>query len=424
MKTGRPNAFYYSNLEKLYAPFAGRGGKAAEIGTGPGPVLGGMKGRHDFFAADKITAKGKYGLIFLPDVFYHLYDIWGTALKLKAMSTQGAVLVASFTNPAWAPVLRLAEILHLKRREEARNKLSAEDISNLLALHDFVTEKREYCIIMPKNIPRVSWLLNRTVPKIPLIRRLCLLQYIAARRSSAKDVKLGLSCSVIIPCLNEEGNIKNAIARVPKMGRRTEIIVVDDGSTDRTAAIVRGLMKKNRNLKLISYRPNRGKGFAVKSGFAAATGDVLMIMDADMTVMPEELPNFFLVLEEGKADFVNGTRLIYPPEKQAMKSLHAFGNYMFGKIFSWLLGYRITDTLCGTKVLFKKDFGRIEMGKCKWGDFDLLFGASKLGLRIVEMPVHYKKRVAGESKMKTFKHGYMLFKMCFRGLVELKLKRN
>ena len=198
--------------------------------------------------------------------------------------------------------------------------------------------------------------------------------------------------------------------------------MVDDGSIYRTAEMVRKIAKRRSGVRLISYHQNRGKGFAVKRGFDEATGDVLMILDADMSVPPEELKRFFEIISKGKADFVNGTRMIYQMEDQAMRNLHIFGNRIFGKIFSWLLGQRVTDTLCGTKALLKKDYKKIEMGKCRWGDFDLLFGAARLRLRMAEIPVHYRKRVAGESKMKTFRHGFFLLRMCFRGFWKLKVK--
>ena len=228
--------------------------------------------------------------------------------------------------------------------------------------------------------------------------------------------------SIIIPAYNEEGNIANCINRVPDFGRDYEIIVVNDGSNDQTAQIVREIMKKDDRVKLIDYSPNHGKGYATKKGLDAATKDVLMILDADMTVKPEDIQLFIEPFESKSAEFVNGTRMVYPMQDQAMRTVNLFGNKMFSIIFSFILNQNVTDTLCGTKCLFRKDYKRILMEDNSWPDFDLLFGASKLNLKIVEVPIHYQNRVAGESKMKTLKHGWMLLKASFRGFFELKLK--
>jgi glycosyltransferase involved in cell wall biosynthesis len=236
-----------------------------------------------------------------------------------------------------------------------------------------------------------------------------------------EDRRQNYSCSVIIPCYNEADNIREAVQRVPQMGKFTEIIVVDDGSIDGTGGIVEELMSEHENLKLISHSPNRGKGATVKAGFDAAAGDVLMILDADMTVPPEELPKFFNSIAEGKADFVNGTRFLHPMENHAMGKVNWFGNKFFTFLFSRLLSQRLTDTLCGTKALLRADYQHIEMDYCRWGDFDLLLGAAKLELKVVEVPISYKRRIAGTSSMKPFKDGFLLLKTFVRGVKKIKL---
>jgi glycosyltransferase involved in cell wall biosynthesis len=203
------------------------------------------------------------------------------------------------------------------------------------------------------------------------------------------------------------------------MGKRTEIIVVNDGSKDRTADLVRELQKDRADLKLIDYSPNCGKGNAIKKGFEAATEEIVMILDADMTVAPEELMRFFQPLNKGICHFVNGTRLIYPREDQSMRFLNQLGNKCFCFLMTFLTGQTLTDTLCGTKALYKSDFQHIKMGLDKWGDFDLLFGAAKAYNRILEVPVHYKSRKSGESKMKSFQHGLHLLRACYLGFCEL-----
>lgn len=223
------------------------------------------------------------------------------------------------------------------------------------------------------------------------------------------------SVSVIIPCYNEEGNIENCIKRVPELGSSMEIIVVDDGSKDKTADIVRKLQKKYTTLRLISYIPNKGKGSAVRIGLDAGKKDILLILDADMAVAPQELNKFIKPIEEGNARFVNGARFTFKMEKGAMKPLNMIGNRLMGLMFSLALGQKITDTLCGTKVLFREDYKKIGISKDDpWGDFSLIFGAAKLGFKIYEVPVHYKRRVAGQSKMKLIEHGLKLFNVWYK----------
>ena len=192
-------------------------------------------------------------------------------------------------------------------------------------------------------------------------------------------------------------------------------------ATDRTAEIVRDLMNDHRRLRLIDYHENQGKGYATMRGLSEATREVLIILDADMTVRPEDLPLFLAPMESRHAEFVNGTRMVYPLADKAMGPVHMFGNKVFSLIFSYLLNQKVTDTLCGTKCLFRKDFQRMSMKDRAWPDFDLLFGASLLNLKIVEVPILYQPRVSGESKMKTVKHGWMLLKASFAGFLRLKL---
>jgi glycosyltransferase involved in cell wall biosynthesis len=229
-----------------------------------------------------------------------------------------------------------------------------------------------------------------------------------------------LSVSVCVPCKNEEENIDDIVKRVPDMGKCTEIIFVDDKSTDRTAEKVQEHIEANpdRTIKLVEG-PGEGKGAACRSGFSVAENDILMILDADMTTMPEELPDFFEAIATGKGEFINGSRLVYPMEKAAMRYLNIVGNRAFALLFSYLLSQRIKDTLCGTKVIWRSDYPKIlesrEYFGCSdtWGDYDWIFGAARHNLKIVELAVHYRERIAGETKMtKRFSNGWIMLKMC------------
>jgi cellulose synthase/poly-beta-1,6-N-acetylglucosamine synthase-like glycosyltransferase len=323
-------------------------------------------------------------------------------------------------NPVWEPIFRIGQRLNLKTPDTDRNFVTNKDIVNLLEIGGYEVIKEKLGMFLPANIPLIAPLLNFIMPEIPALRQLCAVQYIVAK---PKRPGRGFSCSVVIPCHNEKDNIADCLKRIPRMGSFTEAIVVDDGSTDGTASAVREELNRDIEIKLISYKPNQGKGHAVRVGFDSARGDVLMILDADMAVMPEELPRFFRLFEEGHADFVNGTRMVYPMEKRAMPLVNYVGNKVFNLALSWIMEQRVSDTLCGTKAMFRKDYRKIHMEDRSWGDFDFLFGAAKLCLKFHELPVHYKMRIAGESKMKVLKHGWMLCRVSWRGMKQLKFSK-
>jgi glycosyltransferase involved in cell wall biosynthesis len=230
-----------------------------------------------------------------------------------------------------------------------------------------------------------------------------------------------LSCSVVIPCYNEAANIPECINRIPDMGSHLEIIVVNDGSKDETADIVERMMQEDKRIKFVSYLKRMGKGHAIREGFSLAHGDVFIILDADMSVAPEELPNFFNLFKERKAGFINGTRMIHKMEDNSMDRARFMANRIFCSMINWLLGTKLTDTLCGTKAFLKKDFQKMYLGQCYWGDFDLLFEAKRLNLEIMEEPVHYKSRKAGKSKMNKFKIVIQCLRIFLIGIRRFKL---
>ncbi len=437
------NWYYHNLLRQIFKKYIPEGSKVLQIGYGLGDALAALypqkamsideeeelidisKRRFPSIQFSKakpeeMIVKGKYDYVIIPNSVAHFYDIQTVLEKTSKAMGKNSKIIMTATNPRWEQIFSLLEKFNLKRPEKPRNWLSLEDLKNIFEISGYEVEESGYSIIIPSHIPFLSNKINNLIKGNGFFARFCVEQYIVAKKAKlGKEKKL--SCTVVIPCYNEEENIKQAIETVPKMGTKTEVLVVDDGSSDKTVQVVKRVMKKNKNLKLISYKPNQGKGYAVKKGFDAVVTDTMMIQDADMTVPPEELPRFFNLIAEGKADFVNGTRLIYPMEEQAMRNLNMIGNVVFGHVFSWLLGERITDTLCGTKALFRKDYGKIKMSGKSWGDFDLLFGAAENKLKIVEMPVHYKKRIAGESKMKVVQHGLSLLKMSFIGFWRLKV---
>jgi len=280
--------------------------------------------------------------------------------------------------------------------------------------------RRDEQIIMPAHVPLLSDLLNRYVGPLPILSWFSLMYGIVARPAPVRAQGRGASptVSVVIPCRNESGHIPELVARLPELPVGSEYLFVEGNSTDDTEAVLRQAVADNphRPLRLLK-QPGRGKGDAVRLGFAEARGEVVLILDSDMGVAPEEIPKFVRVLTTGKGEMVNGSRMVYPMEGRAMRFLNLLANKAFAFLFSWLLGQQVRDTLCGTKALYRSDYARIAANRSffgdfdPFGDFDLLFGAARLNLRIVDLAVRYHERRYGETNISRFRHGLLLFRM-------------
>jgi SAM-dependent methyltransferase len=382
---------------------------------------------HEAFPED-FVAQEKFDYILLCDVG-DIADVQKTLLQLQAACERHTRLLIYTYNDGWELLIALAQRLHLKIPQTEQNWLSEQDLIGLLTLSGFEWLKTYRSALLPIYIPLLSAFMNRVVAKLPLIGRLCMIEVLVARAIPKPVEASEVTVSVIVPCKDERGNIEGAVTRMPELGRSTETIFCDDKSTDGTADEVRRMQRlyPQRNIRLVDG-PGICKSKNVWAGFEAATGDILLILDADLTVMPEELPYFIHAITRGGAEFVNGSRLVYPIPKEAMKTTNVAGNKFFGAVFSYLLGQRIKDTLCGTKVLWRTDWERIRpmIGTWgtmdRWGDYELLFGAAKLNLRILEQPVHYQERIFGATKMtKVFKHGLIMLRMCVHGFRRLKM---
>jgi hypothetical protein len=366
-------------------------------------------------AVEDYAMEEGFDYIVIANLLEHIFDLYDFFNAMHGKISGHTKIIITGVNPLWEPIMKLATKLKIRTPVPMKNFVTSKDIENILNISGYEVIESGYRMFLPINIPLISYFFNKLVPRLPIFKNICLVQYIIARPKQDPVINNNLTCSVIIPCHNEEGNIESCIEKIPEMGRYTEILIVDDGSTDKTASLVKKIQRKKENVRLISYSPNRGKGCAVKTGFDAAKSDILMILDADMAVMPEELTRFYNALASRQAEFVNGTRMVYDMAPGAMKFLNYLGNKMFGIMLSFIIGQRNTDTLCGTKAFYKEDYKNFKMGKCPWGDFDLLFEAARIKLKTVEMPVHYYPRVEGVSKMKAFKHGAILLKMCWYG---------
>jgi len=373
-----------------------------------------------------LIADGPFDYILLSDTVGSLDDVQATLQNLHPLCHADTRIILVYYSHLWEPVLRMAEACGLKMPQLRRNCLPLDDIANLLDLAGFDVVKQEQRLLVPKRLFGLGAWINRYIAPLPGIRRLCLRHYTVAR-SSAHPPRRDLSASVIIPCRNERGNIAAAIERLPVFCEQLEVIFVEGHSNDGTLAeIERVIAGYHGPLKLnYAVQDGIGKGDAVRKGFAMARGDVLMILDADLTVAPESLPRFFEAISSGKGEFANGSRLVYPMESDAMRFLNFIGNAFFAYAFSWLLNQRITDTLCGTKAITRTHYKRIEAGRGyfgdfdPFGDFDLIFGASKLNLKFVEIPIRYTTRTYGETQIQRFRHGLRLLRMvafAFRSL--------
>ncbi len=365
---------------------------------------------------------GRFDYIILSDLVGDLEDVQEAFARLKHLTGPGTRLIITYYNYLWEPVLKLAERLGLKSPQNVQNWLPVDDIEGFLALSGFATIRKGYRLLLPVYLPGLSWCCNTILAHLPGVRRLCLTQYLIARVAPDPADRREYSCSVIVPCRNEAGNIREIVNRTPSLGAGTEVIFVDGNSTDGTVDRIQETIASYQGpntIRLIHQGEGVGKGDAVRKGFEAATGELLIILDADASVDPEALPKFYHAIVEGHGEFANGSRMVYPMASQAMRLLNLIGNKVFSMIFTWLLEQRLRDTLCGTKALLQRDYEKIKAGRSyfgdfdPFGDFDLLFGAAKQNLKIVELPVRYRDRAYGETKIKRFRHGLLLLRMCW-----------
>ncbi|MDP3784913.1 MAG: glycosyltransferase [bacterium] len=442
------NRYYHDTLKKIARFYIPPRNQVLEIGSGTGDLLAAVGPKEglgiDFSEemikiasqkfpnlrfvngdAENLKLDEKFDYVLFSDLVGYLLDIECAFKELKKVSHPRTKIVITYYNYLWEPVLRLGEIIGFKMPSPIQNWLTPGDIENLLYLADFEVVKRGEELLSPFYVPLISYLINRFIARLPLVRRFCLINYFIAKPVQQRREEY--TVSVVIPARNERGNIEAAVKRIPQLGRHTEIVFVEGGSTDGTAEEIKRFIKAypEKDIKFFK-QDGRGKKKAVWKGLAAASGEILMVLDADLTVRPEDLPKFYDAIASGRGEFINGSRLVYPLERESMRLLNILANKFFSLAFSWILGQRIKDTLCGTKVFFKKDFEKIMAGReyfgefDPFGDFDLLFGAAKLGLKIVDLPVRYQARAYGETNISRWRHGWLLLKMTFFGLFKLK----
>ncbi len=449
------NLYYYQDLESFYGFLVNPQSSVLEIGSGLGDLLASVHPKHglgidanrlsveqsqqkfpdlEFWSesVEDFQPQQKFDYILLGNTISYIGNIQKALQNLRKACQISTRLIITFHNPAWEAILNLATLVGQRMPVSDLNWLSFEDIENLLKLSDFEVNYRGKRMLFPKRIPLISWFLNKVLAPLPVLNSLCLTEYVVARvRPSDFDSQVKLeqtTCSVIIPARNEAGNIEACVTRMPRLGKHTEIIFIEGHSEDNTweeIQRVQALHKEQWDIK-IYQQTGKGKGDAVRKGFEAATGDVLIILDSDLTVKPEDLVYFFKAVASGYCELANGCRLIYPVSSVTMPWLNRMANRFFAWLLSYLLNTKIKDSLCGTKGISRENYMKIANNRVyfgefdPFGDFDLLFGAAKLGLKIKDIPVRYMPRTYGKSNIQHFKEGILLLKMCLYAAKKLK----
>jgi SAM-dependent methyltransferase len=436
--------FYQKQLAYHYRLLVPPGLRVLEVGCGQGDLLAALmpgtgvgvdlsagmvrqaSERHPwlhFVQADahQLPLDAEFDVIILSDLVNDLWDVQAVLERLVALAHPRTRLILNTYSRVWEIPLAVAQRLGLSKPNLEQNWFTVEDINNLLDLtgSDVVRHTRE--ILLPLNVPLLSSVANRIMVKIPPLSYAALTNFVVARPTSAPRRGAGATeplVSVIVPARNEAGNIESIFTHTPEMGRGTELVFVEGHSHDDTyAAVEKAIAEHPERSSRLLKQTGTGKGDAVRLGFSSASGEILMILDADLTVPPEDLPRFYHALISRKGEFVNGVRLVYPMEQQAMRFLNLVGNKFFSLVFSWLLGQPIKDTLCGTKAMWKQDYELIAANRAyfgdfdPFGDFDLLFGAARLNLKIVDLPVRYRERTYGTTNIDRWQHGWLLLRM-------------
>ncbi len=369
---------------------------------------------HQLDAHDLSSLEGEFDIIILSDVINDLWDVQRALEQLRKFCVPHTRLILNFYSHLWQFPLTAAQSLNLAAPILTQNWLTVPDVNNLLNLAGFETIRHSNEILFPLPLGGFA---NRYLARLWPFRELTLSNFLIAR-PAPKPAENNPSDSVVVAARNEEGNIKNIFERIPMMGSKTELIFVEGHSRDKTYETIEKEMPLHpRTSNLLFRQTGIGKADAIRHGFEKASGDILMILDADLTVPPEDLPRFYDAIVSGRGEFINGVRLVYPMEKEAMRTLNFIGNKFFSLAFSWLLGQSVKDTLCGTKVMWRKDYEEIAANRAyfgdfdPFGDFDLIFGAAKLNLKIVDLPIRYRERTYGTTNISRWKHGILLFRM-------------
>jgi len=385
----------------------------------------------DLVRARMLCRPGSGGVAYLLNgTLNYSTDIEHVLAQMRAVMSRECRAFAVLYNPYFSWLYAWATRLGLRSAPTPPTFLTRTDLGNVARLAGFEVVRYRPSVYVPARLHGLGTLINKLLPLVPLIRNASLASVVTLRPIMSSATRPSLS--VVIPARNEAGNIANAIARLPDMRAQVEVLFVEGGSTDDTWREIQ--QQCARDLGSLSVRAlrqaGRGKADAVRVGFREAHGDLLAILDADLTMPPELLPRFYEAYVSGHADFINGSRLLYPMEGAAMRPLNRLGNIFFAKALSYVLDARIGDSLCGTKLLSRRDWHRMQDWRADFGDFDpfgdfeLLFPAAVLGLGIVDVPIRYRDRTYGTTNISRFRHGWMLLRMTIIAFFRIKLGRT
>lgn len=441
---GPAGGYYKKRLHTVYRHLVRPGLRVLEIGSGTGDLLAALKPSRgvgvDFSEAAVERARAShpdlefirvdahemeldevFDVVVISELINDAWDVQSLLESITKVSTPNTRVVLNFFNRLWQLPIGLARATGLAQPLLKQNWLSVTDVKNLLDLagFDLISVRGE--VLFPLPVPILAGFFNRFLVKLWPFSHLAMTHFVVARpdpRSAGTAVAAEASVTVVVPARNEAGHISEILERVPEMGSFTELIFVEGNSTDDTYDVIKREVDALDDPRIRYFQqPGKGKGDAVRAGFAEAKGDVLMILDADMTVAPEDLPRFYQTLTSGAGEFINGVRLVYPMEDEAMQFLNYLGNKFFGVAFTWLLSQPVKDTLCGTKVLTREAYEQIVANRSyfgdfdPFGDFDLLFGAARMNLKIRDLPIRYRRRRYGSTNIDRWRHGVLLLRM-------------
>ncbi len=369
--------------------------------------------------AETFRMNEKFERIIIADTVCFIRDLQATLENVRHVCTHQTRVIITTYNYFWLPILRFLEKAGLKMPLPASNWISRNEIVNVLTLADFEIIKSDSATIVPARLPLIAGIANRFLAHLPGLRRLGLIQYVVARPLHLEP-RREKTVSVIVPARNESGNIDLIVNEIEELGAGTEIIFVEGHSTDDTWQAIQAAVAKNRDRKIVAIQQKgKGKWDAVRAGFSAATGDILMIFDADRTVPASDLGKFYEAIASNRAEFISGDRFVYPMQQEAMPFFNVLGNRFFAGVFSWMLNQRIQDTLCGTKVILRSTFARLERilpefgGIDPFGDYDLILGAARLNLKFATIPIRYRSRTYGKSNISPWSDSLLLFQICW-----------